>query len=622
MNSSRSLRAAFATFLAFKRRFGPQLRAHRRLMIAGGVLIIADVFLRLIEPWPLKFVFDNVLGTSASAGTGPQWLDDLSDTALLIGCAAAVVIFAALRALASYLSTISLSLAGSRILTEVRADLYRHVQRLSLRFHTGARTGDLITRLTSDVGRLQDVAVTAALPLAANTATLVGMIGVMFFINFKLALVAAIALPLLSPTFIRRGGQIRTAARGQRKREGAMASVAAEGLSSIKLVQALGLESTLEKTFAAENQASLRNGVKSKRLAAGLERKVDVLSSLGTALVLLFGAREVKAGSLTPGELVVFMFYLKTAFKPMRDLAKYTGRLAQASASAERILDLLDEKPEITDAAHAVDAPPFRGELAFEHVTFGYESGRPVLRAVSFHAGPGQVVALVGPSGAGKSSTLGLLLRLYDPADGRVRIDGWDVRDVTMSSLRAQFAVVLQGSVLFGVSVRENIAYGCADVSAEQIESAARLANAHEFIATLPDGYETILGERGATLSGGQCQRLAIARAAVRDAPITLLDEPTSGLDEENQRAVTEALRRLTHGRTTIIVAHDLSTIEHADQILYLDAGAIVERGTHAELMALDGAYATVHRLQSAGSEAGRSPAAAAPWGTGGSWRV
>ncbi|MBA3747783.1 MAG: ABC transporter ATP-binding protein [Solirubrobacterales bacterium] len=622
MSSSRSLRAAFATFLAFKRRFGPQVRAHRKLMISGAVLIVADVFLRLLEPWPLKFVFDNVLGTSASAGTGPKWLDDLSDTALLIGCAAAVVIFAALRALAAYLSTISLALAGSRILTEVRADLYRHVQRLSLRFHTGARTGDLITRLTGDVGRLQEVAVTAALPLVANTMTLVAMIGVMFFINVKLALVAALALPLLSPTFIRRGGQIRTAARGQRKREGAMASVAAEGLSAIKLVQALGLESTLEKTFATENQASLRDGVKSKKLAAGLERKVDVLASLGTALVLLFGAREVKAGALTPGELVVFMFYLKTAFKPMRDLAKYTARLAQASASAERILDLLDEKPEITDAAHAVDAPRFRGELAFEHVTFGYESGRPVLRDVSFRTGPGQVVALVGPSGAGKSSTLGLLLRLYDPADGRVRIDGWDVRDVTISSLRAQFAVVLQGSVLFGVSVRENIAYGCADVSAEQIESAARLANAHEFIASLPDGYETILGERGATLSGGQCQRLAIARAAVRDAPITLLDEPTTGLDEENQRAVNEALRRLTHGRTTIIVAHDLSTIEHADQILYLDAGEIVERGTHAELMALDGAYAAVHRLQSAGRQAGRSLAAGAPGSTGGIWHV
>jgi ATP-binding cassette subfamily B protein len=607
MNGQRSLPVALSALRAFTRRFGPQMRANRRLIVAGGVFIFVEVGLRLLEPWPLKFVFDNVLGKKASAGAGPGWLDGLGDTSLIVGCAVAVVVLAGLRALASYLSTISLAIAGNRILTEVRAGLYRHVQRLSLRFHTRSRTGDLITRLTSDVGRLQDVAVTAALPLVANMATLLGMVVVMFLINAELAVASTIVLPLMSPTFVRLGKRIRTAARRQRKREGAMASVAAEGLGAIKLVQALGLESTLERSFASQNQASLRDGVQAKRLSAGLERKVDVLSSVGTALVLLFGARQVGDGALTPGELLVFMFYLKTAFKPMRDLAKYTGRIAQASASSERILDLLDEEPEITDAAHAVDIPPVRGELAFEHVTFGYEPGRPVLRDVSFHVSPGQVVALVGPSGAGKSSTLSLLLRLYDPSDGRVRIDGWDARDVTMASLRAQIAVVLQGSVLFGVSVRENIAYGCAGVTDEQIQDAARLANAHEFIVRLPDGYDTILGERGATLSGGQCQRLAIARAAVRDAPITLLDEPTTGLDEENQREVDDALRRLSQGRTTVIVAHDLRSVKHADQILYVEAGEIVERGTHAELMGQDGTYATVYRLQSAERPAERA---------------
>ena len=619
MSGHRSLPVALSALGAFTRRFGPQMRANRRLIVAAGVLIVVEVGLRLLEPWPLKFVFDNVLGRKASAGTGPTWLDGLGDGTLIAGCAAAVVVLAALRAMASYLSTISLAIAGNRILTEVRADLYRHVQRLSLRFHTRSRTGDLITRLTGDVGRLQEVAVTAALPLVANVATLLGMVVVMFLVNVELAIASAIVLPFMSPTFIRLSKRIRTAARKQRKREGAMASVAAEGLGAIKLVQALGLESTLEQSFASQNQASLRDGVKAKRLAAGLERRVDVLTSIGTALVLVVGARQVRAGSLTPGELLVFMFYLKTAFKPMRDLAKYTGRIAQASASGERILDLLDTEPEITDARHAVDIPPLRGELAFEHVTFGYEPGRPVLRDVSFHVRPGQVVALVGPSGAGKSSALSLLLRLYDPSDGRVRIDGWDARDVTMASLRAQMAVVLQGSVLFGVSVRENIAYGCAGVTDEQIEDAARLANAHEFIMRLPDGYDTVLGERGATLSGGQCQRLAIARAAVRDAPITLLDEPTTGLDEENQREVNDALRRLSHGRTTVIVAHDLRSVEHADQILYVEAGEIVERGTHAELMALDGTYATVYRLQSAERPGertgpGRSPAMGLLW--------
>lgn len=610
MTGLRSLPASLLRLAAFFRRFGPEVRAQRRLLAGSALLIVAEVGMRLLEPWPIGIVLDEVLPEKPK-GDLPAWLAGASEGTLLIGCAVAVVVLAGLRALASYLSTIGLALAGNRVLTKVRADLYRHVQRLSLGFHHSARTGDLITRLTGDVGRLQEVAVTAALPLVVNTATLLGMVGVMIWINPELGLVAVIVLPLLSPTFVRRSGGIRTAARRQRKREGEMASVAAESLGAIKVVQALGLEETLEKRFASQNVASLREGVRAKRLAAGLERKVDLLTAVGTALVLLFGARQVREGTLTPGELVVFMLYLKTAFKPMRDLAKYTGRIAQASASGERIVDLLDREPEIADAKHAVEAPPFRGEIAFEHVTFGYVPGRPVLRDVSLHARPGEVVAVVGPSGAGKSSALSLLLRLHDPSDGRVRIDGWDVRDVTLASLRSQIAVVLQGSVLFGVTVRENIAHGALGASQEQIEAAARLANAHEFIVQLPDGYDTVLGERGATLSGGQRQRLAIARAAIRDAPVTLLDEPTTGLDEENQRSVTDALRRLTENRTTIIVAHDLTSVEHADQILYLDHGEVVERGTHEQLMALGGAYAAVYRLQVQSRAAG---VAAAHW--------
>jgi ATP-binding cassette subfamily B protein len=598
----RSLRRSIAGLAGFLRRFSPQVRAQRGLIAGAAILIVAEVALRLAEPWPLGLVLDQVLGDQPG---GPAWLAQLSDGVLIAGCAAAVVALAGLRALAAYLSTIALALAGNRILTEVRAELYRHVQRLSLRFHARSRTGDLITRLTGDVGRLQEVAVTAALPLVANTATLAGMVGVMFVVNAELALVSMIVLPLLSPTFARRSGRIRTAARRQRKREGAMASVAAESLNAIKVVQALGLERTQEQAFASQNQASLREGVQAKRLAAGLERKVDVLAAIGTALVLFFGARQVQGGRLSAGELVIFMLYLKTAFKPMRDLAKYTGRIAQASASAERIVELLDEAPEITDSPHAVEAPRFRGELAFEHVTFGYEPGRPVLRDVSLRVRPGETLALVGPSGAGKSSALSLMLRLYDPSDGRIRIDGWDVRDVTLASLRAQIAVVLQSSVLFGVTVRENIAHGAPDATPEQIESAARLANAREFIDRLPDGYDTVLGERGATLSGGQRQRIAIARAALRDAPVMLLDEPATGLDEESRRLVNAALERLTADRTTVVVAHDLSTVEHADQIVYLDHGEVVERGTHAELMALGGAYSTVYRLQGEGRAAG-----------------
>ena len=604
MSATTSLPASLRALGRFAHRFGPQVRAQRRLLVGAACLIVADVGLRLLEPWPLGLVLDVVIADEPGQ-RAPAWLAGASDGALLLGCTAAVVVLAVLRALASYLSTVALALAGNRGLTQVRAELFAHVQRLSLRFHAGARVGDLITRLTGDVGRLQEVAVTAALPLAVNLATLAGMVVVMLVLNLQLGLVAIAVLPFVSPTFVRRSGAIRAVARRQRAREGALASVVAEGLAAIKLVQALGLERRLEQTFAGQNEASLREGARSKRLAAGLERKVDVSTAIGTALVLLFGARQVRAGGLTPGELVIFMLYLKTAFKPMRDLAKYTGRLAQASASGERILALLDEQPEIVDAPHAVPAPAFRGALSFDHVTFGYEPGRPVLRDLSWQVPAGRTVALVGPSGAGKSSTIGLLLRLYDPADGRVRIDGGDIRDLTLQSLRSQVGVVLQDGALFGVSVRENIRHGAQDATDEQIEAAARLAGAHEFIERLPDGYDTVLGERGATLSGGQRQRIAIARAAVRDAPIMLLDEPTTGLDEANRRAVTEALERLTRERTTVLVTHDLATAETAEEILYLDCGEIVERGTHEELLALDGAYAAVYRLQCASRAAG-----------------
>src|SRR3954468_9762127 len=406
MSAPTSLRTSAGKLGRFLHRFGPLVRAQRRLLVGAALLIVADVGLKLLEPWPLGLVLDEVVAKKPS-GRLPGWLAGATDGELLAGCVAAVVLIALVRALAAYLSTVFLALAGNRVLTAVRSDLYRHVQRLSLRFHARARTGDLITRLTGDVGRLQEVAVTAALPLVINTATLLSMCVLMLVMNVQLALVAMASLPLISPTFVRRSGDIRRVARRQRAREGAMATVAAESLAAMKLVQALGLERTLERAFASQNTASLKEGVKAKKLAAGLERKVDVLTAIGTAMVLLFGARQVRSGSLSPGELVVFMLYLKTAFKPMQDLAKYAGRIAQASASAERILELLDTRPEITDAPDAVAAPRLRGALGLEHVTFGYEPGRPVLRNVSLHVPEGRMIALVGPSGAGKASVLG-----------------------------------------------------------------------------------------------------------------------------------------------------------------------------------------------------------------------
>jgi ATP-binding cassette subfamily B protein len=302
---------------------------------------------------------------------------------------------------------------------------------------------------------------------------------------------------------------------------------------------------------------------------------------------------------VTPGDLLVFITYLKVAFKPMRQLAKYTGQIAKATASGERVIDILNTVPEVRNLRGAMDALPFQGDIQFDRVSFGYGNESGILNTISFAIKPGQRIALVGPSGGGKSTLVSLLMRFYDPTAGSIRIDGNDIRAYTLDSLRNQISIVLQESVLFATSVRDNIAYGLTGATDEAIERAARLANAHDFILALPQGYDTVLGERGATLSGGQRQRIAIARAAIRSAPIIILDEPTTGLDNESDRLVSDALDRLTQNKTTLLISHNLRSAETADEIFYLEQGSILERGSHSELMQLNQNYARLYSLQS-----------------------
>ncbi|MBA2389354.1 MAG: ABC transporter ATP-binding protein [Geodermatophilaceae bacterium] len=573
----RSLHDAWPGLRRTARHLGPHLRTERPLIAGGFIALFAGVLFRILEPWPLKIIIDAVIAPGAASRPGI--------TTLLAICALAVLAAVTLRALASYLSTVAFALAGNRVLTKVRADLFTHVQRLSLAFHDRSRTGDLVTRLTGDVGRLQEVAVTAFLPLIGNVVTLGALSVVMLVLDWRLALVALAVFPVFLLSGRKQSRRITTVARSQREQEGRLAATAVESLGAMRVVQSYSLEPVLSGQFASSNKRSLKDGVRARRLAAGLERKTDVMVGIATAIVLYVGARRVLDGALTPGELVVFLTYLKTAFKPMRDLAKYTGRIARAAACGERVVDILELTPDVVDNSWARPARPFRGDVRFEGVSASYGDGKLALRDVDVQVRPGQRVGIVGPSGSGKSTLMSLLTRLQDPVSGRVTVDGHDLRDLTLQSVRSQVAVVLQDSVLFATTVAENIGYGRAEAQRVDIEAASRLANADEFIRALPQGYDTILGERGATLSGGQRQRIAIARAALRDAPLLVLDEATTGLDEDNVTDVRAALGALSRGRTTFVVTHDLQAVLDCDVVVRIDGGRIAQVGTPAEVV-------------------------------------
>lgn len=547
------------------RRFRPYLAVERRTIGWALVALALEILFKALEPWPLKVVFDRVLSGPAGPGAAGA----------IIAAGIAVVALVACRASAGYWNTLAFSRVGNRVVTAIREDLYQHLTRLSLRFHARQRSGDLVVRLSRDTDLLKEVLVTAILPLAGNLAILLVMAGLMLWLNWRLALVALAMLPLFWLAARRLGPRIHGSARAQRLREGAAASAVAETMGAIRVVQALSLEGNVARAFGRETRGGQQDDVRSRQLSAQLERTVDVLTALATALVLGVGAWFVLGARLTPGELLVFLSYLKSAYKPMQDVAKYTGRIAKALAAGERLVDLLEEVPEIADAPDALPAPHLTGRVRFEGVSFAYDPARPVLREVSFELRPGERVALVGPSGTGKSTLIGLLLRFFDPTAGRVLLDGRDLRSCTIGSVRAQVSVVLQDTLLFAATIRENIALGAAGATDEAIVVAAQLANAHDFILRFPHGYDTIVGERGATLSSGQRQRIAIARAALRRAPLVLLDEPTTGLDAESARLVTEALERVTAGATTLVITHDPLLAQRADRTLHLDAGRL-----------------------------------------------
>ncbi len=617
------------------RRFAPYLRRQRALIAGASGALIGTTALRLLEPWPLAWVIDRLLAPPAPVAGAAEhpavaWLAALPAGTALALCAAAVLVIAAGKAGAGYLSTIGFALAGQRVLGAVRGDLFRHLQTLSLRWHAQRRTGDLTMRLVNDVAMLKEATVTALMPLAASALVLAGMLGVMAWLDWRLALLTLVPLPVVAWATWRASRRIHGASRRQRSREGALAATAAESMGSMRVVQALGLEGALGARFGGAEHDSQREGLAAKRLAAGLERSVELLVAVSTALVLWQGARLVLQGTLSAGDLLVFLTYLKNTFRPVRDYAKHASRVSKAMAAAERVADVLDAEPEIADRPDAIEAPRFAGHLRFEGLRFAHVPGAaPVLDGFDLEVKPGEQVAVVGASGAGKSTLASLVLRLADPQAGRLTIDGHDLRTLRLAGLRRQIGLVPQEPLLFAASVHDNVALGLPDAAAldaaelrAAVRAACERAGADGFVSRLPGGYDSPLGERGATLSGGQRQRLAIARAMLRDSRVLLLDEPTAGLDAHAEARVTEALRALMRGRTSLLITHDLTLAAGADRIVVLDGGRVAEQGTHAALLAQGGRYAALWARQRQrrprSGAASRAPAGDRPAEAGG----
>jgi ABC-type multidrug transport system fused ATPase/permease subunit len=591
------LRGVAASFGAV-RRFRHDLYRHWRPLLGAAGCSLGYSAARLAEPWPLKVIFDNVLiGTPLA--TPIPWLDRAvanDRTRILLLAIGAILVLAFLRSLFYYYQRFLTARVGQQVVAKVRQRLFAHLQRLSLSFHARSSTGDLLTRLTGDIVMLRELVVASLLSLLAEGGILIGFVVVMILLEWRVAVVALVVVPVIFAFAMIYSERIRRATSKQRRREGELAARLQEALAGIHVVQAFAREHDEDERLRDLNRRSLRSGLKATKLEAKLNRAVELAVAAGTAAALWFGATQVIAGRLTPGELIVFVAYLQGFYRPLRRISRVTQRAAKAATCVERITEVLDHRTDVPDGH--VEAAPFAGEIRFEEVQFAYTPSVPVLRGISFAAEAGQTIALVGPTGAGKTTVLALVPRFYDPVSGRVEIDGQDVRDFTLKSLRDQVAIVPQDGVLFGSTIYENIAYGRPDAAAEEIDAAAQAARIRDFIVDLPDGYETVIGERGVTLSGGQRQRLAIARALVKDAPIVLLDEPMTGLDARAEALVLAALEQLLAGRTAVLVAHRFSTLARADSILVLDEGRIVERGAHEDLIGQGGLYGRLFALQ------------------------
>lgn len=583
-----------------------RLRPYRFAFGGAITQVLLLGLLELAKPWPLKIVVDNVLGGKPLPyGWAVGWhVKDI----LLFACGLLVAVYTLLGVLGvtSNYATITV---GQRLVNDFRSELYAHLTRLSLAFHSRRQVGDLLYRLTADTFAIQTLTMNGFFPILTSVVLLTGMMLVMMRMDPWLTLVSLAIVPVLFLAIFRMSTRITALSTDARVKESAFWSVAQRTMGAIRVIQAFTTEQEEHARFVDRSTASLAANLRLYTFQSAYSAFVNVLIAIGTAVVLWVGAKQVLDGALTVGEILIFTSYLASLYAPINTLTQTWGLIQGAKVGAERVFEILDTQPDLTDGTRELLRDEVRGAVTFEGVRFGYDGTREVLGGVDFHARAGEMVALVGATGAGKTTLVSLIPRFYDPTAGRVLLDDVDLRTFTLRSLRQQVGIVLQQPLIFPTSVRENIAYGTPDASPAEIAVAAGLAQLDDFLARLPEGLETVVGEGGATLSGGEQLRITIARAILRDAPILILDEPTAALDAATEARVLAGLERLMEGRTTFVIAHRLSTIRKADTVLVLADGRIVEQGSFAALIAQDGLFADLHRTQFGGEEIERDAA-------------
>jgi ABC-type multidrug transport system fused ATPase/permease subunit len=578
------------------------IRPYHRTLIIIFLFMVVETAMSLATPWPLKIILDSVVGGHKLAPwmyrlIGPM-LEGGSKVHIAVLAAAAFVLIAVLNAIASYIDNYYTESVGQWVAHDLRMRTYHHLQRLSLSYYSTHETGAILSTLTTDIQTIQGFASSSTLSILVDMLTIVCMLGLMFWLNWDFTLIAIAVTPFLLLFVSRFKKAVKAATHEVRKEQSQIVAVAQQGLESMQVVKAFGQEKTEEKLLYNASEATVGAALKARSIKALLSPVVNVTVAICTAIVLWHGAILILAGTMTVGELTVYLAYLARFFKPVKDLATTTNAVAQVTVGVERVRTILDADLIIPDDPNGLEPETLNGEIEFDHIAFGYDPAHPVLTDLSLKIKPGQFVGIVGPTGSGKSTFVSLIPRFYDVQAGKVHIDGHDVRTYKLKHLRNQIGYVLQDTVLFRGTIFENIAFGRPGATKEEVIAAAKLANADGFISAMPLGYDTPVGERGLTLSGGQRQRIGIARVMIRNSPILLLDEPTAALDSESEKLVIDALEKLMKGKTVIAIAHRLSTIRDADQIVVIQGGGVAESGTHDELMAKNGVYAELHRTQ------------------------